>query len=335
MIVPRVIRIGELINFSSTKTIDGKLCITKQKAISIVNNPCADNNDVALITAWDIGECVAYLGVLPNHILENENIKKIYWMSSFYTAPSYQGKGIGTKLMEELKKENIDIYSSHRLTGTYIKAKFSSLGDIKYKAIDFKKLKSFFRIFLSNDFVRNKINKNLKRGSNQNNQFDFTPISQFGPEFMPFVKETSFLNSLEHYNWILKFPWVFSKELVGESSYVFSYRRDFFKHFAFEIRNNKKLIGGILFYISHNNNEKYMQISSVIGNVKLSEIQLFITKKVIEFNIDKIICQKELFKNKFLLNTTYENRFYVGFSLKDLNTSNLELTLMDGDRQLY
>ena len=47
------IRIDELITFSSNKTIDGKLCITKQKAISIVNNPCADNKDVALMTAWD------------------------------------------------------------------------------------------------------------------------------------------------------------------------------------------------------------------------------------------------------------------------------------------
>jgi len=53
------------------------------------------------------------------------------------------------------------------------------------------------------------------------------------------------------------------------------------------------------------------------------------------FNVDKIVCQSHLFKKKFLLNTNYENRYYVGFSNKHMNTANLDLTLMDGDRQLY
>lgn len=335
MITTSIVRIHQLIEYSEQKTIDEKLCITREKAISIVNNPCSEEDDIALVIAWKEENCIGYLGVLPNHIKKEGRYEKIYWMSSFYTAPKFQGKGVGTKLMNELKNSGIDVYSSHKLTGTYIKSNFSSLGFIKYKVIDFKRVKSIFRIFLANDFVAKIIKNKLQKRSRQNNQFKFTSISQFGPDFIPFIKETSFLNSLEHYNWILKFPWVFSKDLVKESSYVFSYRRDFFKHFAFEIRDDEKLIGGILFYISDNNNQKHIQISSILGNVNLYEIQLFILKKAIEFNVDKIVCQSYLFKKKFPLNTNYENRYYVGFSHKHLNTSNLELTLMDGDRQLY
>ena len=335
MITTSIIRINQLIEFSSKKTIDNKFCIPKEKAISIVNNPCSEDEDIAMVIAWHKENCIGYLGILPNHIKKEKKHEKIYWMSSFYIASKYQGKGVGTQLINELKKSNVDIYSSHKLTGAYIKAKFSSIGNIKYKVINFKSLKSVFRIFLSNDFVTKIIKSNLQKISRQNNQFEFTSISQFGPDYIPFIKETSFLNSLEHYNWILKFPWVFSKDLVKESSYVFSYRRDFFKHFAFEIRDDEKLIGGILFYISDNNNQKYMQISSVLGDVNLFEIQLFILKKAIEFNVDKIVCESHLFKKKFLLNTNYENRYYVGFSNKHMNTANLDLTLMDGDRQLY
>lgn len=335
MISLKVIRIDELITFSSNKTIDGKLCITKQKAISIVNNPCAENKDVSLVTAWHNGDCVAFLGVLPNHILDNEKAHKIYWMSSFYTAPNYQGKGIGTRLMNELKKENIDIYSSHRLTGTYIKANFKDFGYLKYKIIDFNNFrtnfnKPFFRrpLLKMSIFNRNKL-------IYQSNKFDFINIYEFGSEFEQFVKKTTFLNSIKHYNWILKFPWVFSKDEVEKSTYIFSYQRNFFKHFAFEIRNNNRLIGGVLFYISKNENQNYLQICNVLGKFDLKELEIFIIKKCKEYKIDVVKCNKELFKHKFVLNTIIDKRYYVGFSHKKNKTFKFKLTFMDGDRQLY
>ena len=83
---------------------DDILPITVHKAKCIAANPCASENDVALVLAYDQQKCIGYLGLIADKLTTTKGVFKINWMSGWYISPEYQGKRIGSLLVKEAKK---------------------------------------------------------------------------------------------------------------------------------------------------------------------------------------------------------------------------------------
>ncbi|MCB0668065.1 MAG: GNAT family N-acetyltransferase, partial [Saprospiraceae bacterium] len=76
------------------------LPISYHRAISHIQNPRADRDDVLLILAYDHSEMVGYLGVLADWIFdENNHQSKCGWLSCMWINPLSRGKGISKKLV--------------------------------------------------------------------------------------------------------------------------------------------------------------------------------------------------------------------------------------------
>lgn len=75
------------------------LPITKQRALSHVNNPRAELSDVALLVAYEGETVVAYLGILPDKAFVKQAEYKIGWLTAWWANPERRFAGLGTMLL--------------------------------------------------------------------------------------------------------------------------------------------------------------------------------------------------------------------------------------------
>jgi len=75
------------------------LPITKHRAISYCHNPRADQDDPVLLVAYQDGQVIGYLGILPDTIFANEAVHKLGWLTSWWVDPSFATTGVGTVLL--------------------------------------------------------------------------------------------------------------------------------------------------------------------------------------------------------------------------------------------
>ena len=73
--------------------------ITYHRAVSHINNPDAEEDDILLILAYDDKKLVGYLGILANRIVTKTARQKCGWFSCLWTDPALRGKGIGNALV--------------------------------------------------------------------------------------------------------------------------------------------------------------------------------------------------------------------------------------------
>ena len=68
------------------------------RAVSHINNPRANENDVLLILIYlDFG-LAGYLGIVPDLIFKNDKPEKIGWMSCIWVHQNARGKGLAKTL---------------------------------------------------------------------------------------------------------------------------------------------------------------------------------------------------------------------------------------------
>lgn len=77
-------------DFGSQQTLP----ISKHRALSQINNPRAEENDVLLILAKEEGQVLGYTGVLPDMLFDSI---KFGWLSCLWVSEEARGKNIGTR----------------------------------------------------------------------------------------------------------------------------------------------------------------------------------------------------------------------------------------------
>ena len=73
--------------------------LTRERALSHINNPRADDSDVALLVAYDDEMVIAHLGILPDHVFVGEQGHKIGWLTAWWANPDRKYSGSGIMLM--------------------------------------------------------------------------------------------------------------------------------------------------------------------------------------------------------------------------------------------
>lgn len=256
---------------------DQLIPISPARVRAQINNPCAEGDDIAMVAAFSGSRCVGYHGLLPGYFLCNGEVVKVYWATTFFVSPAMRGKGVGKLLIEAILRLDVDFIIT-RMTESaeraYLSMGLESLGDLRYMQLRADKLKKLLS------------EKGTSTGQADNNPSSLKTsiLAKVDQAIFPIVKKifytrllrevsarksrmvvrevaeidewperilqrhakTRFFRPVTIVNWMLTFPWIFSRnEMEDEREYYFSTTRDFFTYKAFQIysKDRKAMLG--------------------------------------------------------------------------------------------
>ena len=115
--------------------LDGQVVpICRLRAAAHAANPSASPDDPALIVATRDDTCVGYLGLMAGEIRVDGAIRKIFWYSTWYSAPGPEGQGVGGVLVHASLRLGVDIATTGLDPKTFFSQKNSFLGLISVTA---------------------------------------------------------------------------------------------------------------------------------------------------------------------------------------------------------
>ena len=238
--------------------------ISLRRALSQLNNPYGRPDDVALLVALHGDRCVGYQGVLPGLFYHHNELKRIHWSTAFFVSPDYRGTGVAGRLLEEIKRLDIDFPVTRMTQGAqqaYLKAGFKNLGHLTYYQLRMEKVRKL-------DTVRQEAQASLDAGRNGNmlyqrskdifyqrllsdleakhRAFEHETVAQIDPKAQQMINRQlngpRFFRGIEAINWMLKYRWLISAahEKAEAEPYYFSLVCELFDYVALEIYSADK-----------------------------------------------------------------------------------------------
>ena len=340
--------------------------ITKHRALSFINNPRANKDDILLIIAFEKDNIVGYIGILPDIIYLNDNEFKIGVLSTWWVNPISSKSGIGKKLLYDA----LSCYDDKLYLSGYTKVAEC----IYIKTKRFHLIKNYSGIILNkrfsfNDYynrsvlkkivphrlkksITNIINKNLikkqKRWIDKNksiyNYIRFEYVNQFALHTEEFIQQHNknelFRRNSQVLNWVIDYPWVLGTPINDwfHDKYYFSSTSRKFNFINIIIYDlNNKLVGLLMLkqrdehltipYIYYDNDYLVTITKLLVLHIFQSDISTIST-----FN-DKLINQlKDLKSPLFIINSRKYSKPLISnqFKLYDLS----KYSLQDGDGDL-
>jgi hypothetical protein len=348
-----------------TKTIDNQdfwskriLPITPYRAFSHINSPTVDAEDVCLIIALDNDIVKGFIGILPDTIIINDNIKKIGVLSSWWVDKDAKGIG-GILLLKAMKEFNGSVLAMHfskqaaniyKKSGLFLplakqngKVFFNKI-DIKKRFINKYKNAKFFSIFLLileliiNSFYKIRIAIWTKNNKKFNN-FEYT--SFVNNEIINFINKNSknelFYKDKNIFNWKLKYKWVISSPLKDRLSkkYRFSSVVSNFDFYPVKLYDNKSLVTFAIIRIRDNRmtvpylyykNDNHKDLVNIIGH-----LMILLDVNSLELYDDGLIDQLQKSNFPFLYKTLINKEIMISKSFKNYDFSSFKIQQGDGE----
>jgi hypothetical protein len=271
--------------------------ITKHRALSHTNNPCADENDIALLVAYIEDKCAGYLGIMPGLLRIGDRFSKVHWFSTWYVPPEFRASSVGGMLIVNALSLKYDII----ITGINRAAErvFRNLGlheltPVEYYVIDINRINPLILILRLSQKILSKIE--IKSGIT--NVFR-TPERIFSPlirkilynilysHYKEYIEEicykevdkinkdsigqvgynataTEFYRGIDIINWMLRYKWILEPDQaeVSNLNYNFGNIQDVFKFITLKIysSNGKNYKGFLVLSISSKNSETVLKV---------------------------------------------------------------------------
>lgn len=247
--------------------------ISRRRALSQLHNPYGRPDDVALLVALHGDKCIGYQGLLPGLFSHHNQLKRIHWSTAFFVISEYRGAGVAARLLEEIKKLDID-FPVTRMTPAaqqaYIKAGFKDLGDLTYYQLRMEKIRKLQTIWQeaaeasssalhadetsglnsaatgSGDATYRQSKKIfyqrlLTDSLRQPRSFEHAAVAQIDSRAQQIIQKRlngpQFFRGTEAINWMLKYRWLISAahKRAETEPYYFSLVSDLFDYVALEI----------------------------------------------------------------------------------------------------
>ncbi len=337
--------------------------ISKHRAISQINNPRADQNDILLVAQFDENKTIGYLGILPDYIITGERKEKIGWITCFWVDEKYRSQNIAATLFLVVMRaydENIfitnivpwlePVYQKTKLffptryqTGFrgYLRFNFSEILASKNKL--FKKITPLLKfsdcLLNSINDIRFKFNNKYQPlGINYDYLFSLDEITD---EFVEKHSKNSWnQRSKTELNWIIKNPWLIEgiEKDIQSSRYYFSYiSRQFFTQVIRFSDNTNKSIGLIIINIRNNN----LTIPYLFSDKEnLDVIAKFIIYTMVSLKLNMVTIFHEnlssyfnKIKTPFIFKKEIKKPFFISKKFEPVN--NLSFQDGDGDCAFY
>lgn len=238
------------------------LPITRQRAVSQVNNPHAQEDDTALIVAYKqnpdtdgCGDIIGYFGLLPVLLRTKEQLRKIYWGTTWWIDPKAQSPMLGAYLLMGALE-----YSANLFVASAYTQEAAALYD-QMPALDkaqHMKGKNFIcQLPDQNKEIKKKLltpllNKQLKcrqKHWEKNHRLNINTEAFSYPdqEISSFIQNQSKKDLLTYdtqkLDWLLHYPWVLSNPLTDrkQTNYFFSSTVSNFKYFPLKVYDGQTL----------------------------------------------------------------------------------------------
>lgn len=322
------IQLASFIESDEYKSL-GVLPISKHRAISHINNPNAAADDVLLILAYEEGQLLGYLGILPDAI----NIKiHAGWLSCLWVSPKARGKGIAKQLVlaayqaynkhiliTNFTSEAGSLYNRlgifddlFTLRGLRIYRKMCLGKIIPQRYPKYSAFSHFFKIM---DAVFNFFWSFFLTGKKELKKMEINILNDLTTEHVSFIRQCSrsnFNRNKPELDWIRNFPWLIQKKTFSPEAkkYHFSSEEKLFRTILYEVRSEKSLIAVILlsnrnghlrfpyvFYKSENEKPLATVISYLIRKENPTYITLFESEGLLKQIRTQFIYKKYLYRN--------------------------------------
>lgn len=262
--------------FSKLKNIP----ISKHRALSHINNPRADDDDVLLLLAFEDDQLVGYLGILPDKIYHNNKFEKCGWLSCLWIDDEYRGKQIAYKLVQK----SIEVWNNKILVTEFtapakkLYDKTNSFVQLEekngvrfYLRLNLQEIlppkKNIFKkvlpILKTVDFVANAIlDFRFYFFSNQLQHIQLEYINHIDTEVDEFIKSKQqkqlFKRDEKELNWMIKNPWILSapSKDINSQKYHFSSLDKSFEFVSIKILNQYNELIAFLIFGKRNENLK-------------------------------------------------------------------------------
>lgn len=253
----------ESISFKEAESI----AISYHRAVSHINNPRAQDEDILMFIAYEDERMVGYLGAMPDDIyIENGESFHFAWMSCLWIDPDQRGKKIAQQLvttclsawnkhiiLTEYTRPAKYLYQKLGVFETwpdlqgrrwYIKSDLSRILPPK-KAI-FKYLKPLLKVV---DTVINTVLqiKDLISKPNHN----ITELNEYTEDIELYIRQhlssKGFRRDVEIIRWMLHYPWILKGKITQDTvRYHFSSVAEQFISKAYKIENTAGKMCGII-----------------------------------------------------------------------------------------
>ncbi len=270
------IKISELLDFVNSNEylqLENKP-ISKLRALSYINNPRANKNDVVIFIAFEENELVGYRTVFADKLFINNTEYKFAWFSGNWVIPRKRRTGISKLLLNEVLKD----WNEQLMFTNYAQAS----KNIYLKSGKFSELvsKSGLRMYLNLNLSyilppKNNLFKILKPCLtcvdlcfNTFNNFRFKALNKFiykpnldyieiksiDGETSEYISNNhsniSFKRNTVEYNWIEQYPWI--TETKQKTNYNFSQYARNIKRTYIIVKLNNKLVGFLILFKRNN-----------------------------------------------------------------------------------
>jgi GNAT superfamily N-acetyltransferase len=340
---------GPFFNHSGADNI---LPISPQRVLAHTHNPCSRPDDIVLLVAFDGNTCIGYHGLLPGLLKHGNNVSRVFWATTFYVSKAHRGQRIGKLLIEKIKALNVD-FSVTGMTRsaekTYLQSGLKILGPIVFYQLQITKgagFKFFHRILKR--FLYYCWSYKQPGGFQE---FRYQRVEQINRD-LESVKASAkggpvFYRSIEWVNWMLKYPWVVSKDTVETPYYNYHFAgvRDVFQYIALELYSNRDNAhqGFVVFSVSRKKENTVLKILDhhILDARAFNIISRLSLKLAAHHLADRIDIPSEfvngfqnLFCHTYLLNTKKRSYVYhpkTATSPLAAWADNIDLNYCDGD----
>jgi GNAT superfamily N-acetyltransferase len=248
---------------------DDILPISSQRVLAHTHNPCARPDDIVLLVAFNGNDCIGYHGLLPGLLKHDNNVSRVFWATTFYVSEVHRGQGIGKLLVEKIKSLNVDFVGAgpnRASEKTYLRSGLKTLGPVVFYQL---RLEKVIRFKLFYPMVKALLYRYwLSRQPDDFQEFNFKQVDQINNELkrnkMISYPAPAFHRDIEMVNWMLKYPWVLSRDTaeVRKENYHFARVQDIFKYIALEIysQQDNTLKGFLVLSVSHKKGKTIIKI---------------------------------------------------------------------------
>ncbi|MBN2634787.1 MAG: hypothetical protein JXR61_00855 [Prolixibacteraceae bacterium] len=281
--------------------------ITELRALSQINNPDADSDDIALIYVANNNELLGFAGLLPRYI--NGEKVRIFSNSCWWAHPQ-KGKGIAIPLLFKLaEKANFNLFLSEsppqiqpileksglfellrkdRGIRGFIRFYFADIFAKRFKDHQWiSKLIVPFDIILNFIFSPLRLFYQIKFGSQS---FEIDPVSEIDENIFTFIKEHSKSELVQKtpatFQWFKNYPWV-KEDLENEFiNYPFTHRVKKYELCYFVLRKENEIKA----FVAISNRDNLSKIPYIYFNsCDIREVFYTVMKLILIRKYDSIV----------------------------------------------
>lgn len=193
------------------------------RAYAFINNPCAKDDDPALVVVFDDkGEPVGYTGAFAEDFVEGNIKGRFFWGSTEWLNPSFRGQGIAASMMDKIKVSvGYDKYLALESSEASVRLDKKQGSEVKY----YPRIK--YKLFSKNSiketcysyFIRRKNKKSLI-GLNKY-QYRNQYVTFIDEETYDFIRAHAqkdlFLRKRDMFNWMLHYPFLMPVDEDGRA----------------------------------------------------------------------------------------------------------------------